>query len=39
MKIKYFKINKDYFKFINKDNIKIIIVSFTKNKYIKLIYK
>lgn len=38
MKKKYFKLNEDYFKFINKNKIKIKNVSYTKNKLIKLIY-
>ena len=40
MKNKYFRLNKDYFKFINKykDKIKIKSVSYTNNKSIKLIY-
>lgn len=40
MKNKYFKLNNDYFKFINKnkDKIKIKNVSYTKNQFIKLIY-
>lgn len=40
VKTKYFKINKDYFNFINKNklNIDIINVMYTKNKRIKLIY-
>lgn len=40
MKSKYFKLNKDYFKFINKnkDKIKVKSVLYTNNKSIKLIY-
>lgn len=40
VKTKYFKINKDYFNFINKNKLKIDIVSvaYTRNKRIKLIY-
>lgn len=40
IKTKYFKVNKDYFNFINRNKLKIDIVSvmYTKNKRIKLIY-
>ena len=40
VKTKYFKINKGYFNFINKNKLKIDIVSvmYTRNKRIKLIY-
>jgi len=39
MKTRYFKDNIKYFKFINKNKlIKIIKVTYTKNKNIKLIY-
>lgn len=40
IKTKYFKFNKDYFSFINRNKIKIDVVDvvYTKNKYIKLIY-
>ena len=40
VKTKYFKINKDYFNFINKNKLKIDIINvmYTKNKRIKLIY-